>query len=134
MLSGPVKPWEGTDSSWLGVLGLASSELVREAVRRDRKLSRMNTQPQGQDRLPSLVGQRDRGKATLSTHCQALPGPSPAARSSLPLTNGLTSTGIALPGASSAVPVGAVPVRAICGTGAAEEQLPEPGEANGLWL
>ena len=47
MLSGPVKPWEGTDSSWLGVLGLASSELVREAGGRDRKLSRMNTQPQG---------------------------------------------------------------------------------------
>ena len=134
MLSGPVKPWEGTDSSWLGVLGLASSELVREAVRRDRKLSRMNTQPQGQDRLPSLVGQRDRGKATLSTRCQALSGPSPVARSSLPLTSARTSAGVALPRVSAGGPEGAVPVGAFCGTGAAEEQPPAPGEANGLWL
>ena len=47
MLSGPERLWEGTGSSWLEALGLASSELVREAGGRDRKLSRMNTQPQG---------------------------------------------------------------------------------------
>ena len=88
----------------------------------------------GQDRLPTLTGQRDCGKATLSTHCQALPGTSPTARGSLPLTGACTSTGVAFPGVSAHGPEGAAPVRAFCGTGAAEEQLPGPEEANGLWL
>jgi len=56
VLSGPVKLWEGTDSSWLGVLGLASAELVREAGERDRNLSRMNTQPQGRTGYQSSSG------------------------------------------------------------------------------
>ena len=49
MSSGPVKTGEGTGTSWLEVLGLANSELVQEAVRGDRKLSRMNMQPQGRE-------------------------------------------------------------------------------------
>ena len=66
----------------------------------------------GQDRLPSLMGQRDCGEATLSTRCQALPGPSPAAHGSLPLTGARTSAGVALPAVSAHGPEGAAPVRA----------------------
>lgn len=52
----------------------------------------------------------------------------------MPLTGAHTSTALTLPDVYVAGQEGAVLVSALCSTGAAEEQLPGPGEAEGLWL
>ena len=87
----------------------------------------------GRDRLPSLLGQRDSLKAAASTCCQALPDPSPEPRDSLPLTGTQASTAVALPGGGCVAQAGAPSVGAHSSTGAAQDQLPRPGEAKGLW-
>jgi len=52
----------------------------------------------------------------------------------LPLTGAHASTGFALPSVCVVAQVGAAPVSAFRSTGAAQEQLPGPGETNGLGL
>ena len=45
MFSGPEKLGDGLCTIWLEVPGLARSEVGRDAVRRDKKVSRMNMHP-----------------------------------------------------------------------------------------
>jgi len=52
----------------------------------------------------------------------------------MPLTGAHTTTALALPDVYIAGQEGTVPVSALSSTGAAEQQLPGPGEAKGLWL
>ena len=84
--------------------------------------------------LPSFLGQREPGRTALSSsHCQALPGACLGNHNCLRLTGAHASTAVTLPAVNSVAQVGASSVGPFCSTGAAEEQLPGPGEANGLW-
>ena len=47
LLSYAREGWDSPDATWLAVLGLVSSELSLEAVRRGRKVSSTATQPRG---------------------------------------------------------------------------------------
>jgi len=59
------------------------------------------------------------------------PGPSAGAVGALPLTGAQASTAVALPAVHATAQVGAPYVGALGSAGAAQEQLPGPGEANG---
>jgi len=136
MFSSPWEPRGGSRAPWLEVLGPARSVLLLEAVRGGREvIELMKLQPRVGTGCPPFLGQRESGKAALSsTRCQVLPGPCLGKHDWLHLTGAHASTAVTLPAVNSVAQVGAPSVGPFCSTGAAEEQLPGPGEANGLWL